>query len=220
MKKTVGDIVREAHPKWSPEECREAALTINQCRRNMLARCTDQGCKDYHNYGGRGITVCDEWADELDGRAAFAEWAVTHGWAPGLTIDRKENDKGYTPDNCRFIGRVAQGLNRRTSHSIPVPVSIVREWTGLCGTKWGRLMARGPEAIAAELVRRREMQNEAHAEQLQRLRTGKCPICGRETTHVYRAPASNHHLIVVGCPHCAELMDIYAAAHDAGAIKG
>ena len=78
----------------------------------------------------------------------------------------------------------------------------------------------GTEAISAELVRLREKANAERTQRKERLMAGKCPICGRETTHVYRAPASNHHLIVVGCPHCAELMDIYAAARNAGAIKG
>lgn len=186
----------------------------------MLMRCNDPTRREYPRYGGRGITVCPEWADPDSGTAAFACWSLSAGWKPELQIDRADNDGDYSPDNCRWVSRTENNNNRSNNHKIPVPVTIVRAWTGLCGTKWGRLMARGPEAIAAELVRRREMQNEAHAEQQHRLRTGKCPICGRETTRVYRAPASNHHLIVVGCPHCAELMDIYAAARNAGAIKG
>ena len=55
-------------------------------------------CIHYENYGGRGITVCDEWKEDF---MAFYEWSMQNGYADNLTLDIKDNDKGYSPDNCR-----------------------------------------------------------------------------------------------------------------------
>ena len=87
------DIVK-ARPDMTEAEAKAAASVLSKCRRDMLHRCNVPGDKDYPRYGGRGITVCAEWADPDNGLRAFAAWAVTHGWAPGLTIDRKSNNSG------------------------------------------------------------------------------------------------------------------------------
>jgi hypothetical protein len=54
----------------------------------------------YHRYGGRGITICDEWKDSF---IKFYEWVVTNGYKEGLQIDRIDNDGNYEPGNCRFV---------------------------------------------------------------------------------------------------------------------
>lgn len=76
----------------------------------MKIRCYDDKCKDYKHYGGRGITVCDEW---LNGFQAFYDWAMSHGYADNLSIDRIDNEKGYSPDNCRWVTASEQNKNRR-----------------------------------------------------------------------------------------------------------
>lgn len=67
---------------------------------NMRSRCYNKNMNRYYTYGGRNITVCDEWLGEK-GFQNFSSWALSNGYSDDLTIDRKDNDKGYSPDNCR-----------------------------------------------------------------------------------------------------------------------
>jgi len=77
----------------------------------MLRRCADPNCNGYHNYGGRGISVCDAWLVF----ETFRDWAVANGYKPGLQIDRKDNDSGYLPDNCHFVTNQQNACNRRNT---------------------------------------------------------------------------------------------------------
>jgi hypothetical protein len=79
--------------------------------RNMKQRCYDTSIKQYKDYGGRGLTVCSEW---LNSFITFYDWSIKNGWSNGLTLDRADNDLGYSPENCRFVDRVTQGRNQRT----------------------------------------------------------------------------------------------------------
>ena len=82
---------------------------IYQCWADMKTRCLNKKHRWYAQYGGRGITVCDEWMRF----EPFAEWAYSHGYAEDLTIDRIDNNKGYCPENCKWSTQQEQSLNKR-----------------------------------------------------------------------------------------------------------
>uniref|UniRef100_A0A6M3JCB1 AP2/ERF domain-containing protein n=1 Tax=viral metagenome TaxID=1070528 RepID=A0A6M3JCB1_9ZZZZ len=74
----------------------------------MKQRCLNSKNKNYGRYGGRGITVCSDWMKF----EPFQEWALSHGYSMGLTIERVKNDKGYAPENCEWRTRQDQAINR------------------------------------------------------------------------------------------------------------
>lgn len=81
---------------------------------NMIQRCTNPNSTYFPRYGGRGITVCHEWRT----RNNFKEWALSHGYRNDLAIDRIDNDKGYSPDNCRWVTPSQNCCNRSTTHFV------------------------------------------------------------------------------------------------------
>jgi hypothetical protein len=79
-------------------------------------RCNNSDSQDYHNYGGRGITVCDKWNNSFE---LFYEWAINNGWQTGLQIDRyPDNNGNYEPNNCRFVTSKENNNNRRNNIKI------------------------------------------------------------------------------------------------------
>ena len=80
--------------------------------RNIKTRCRNKNNRYYENYGARGIDMCDEWYGDF---MAFHNWAMANGYGPGLTLDRKSNELGYNPDNCRWVSYKQQANNRRNT---------------------------------------------------------------------------------------------------------
>ncbi len=101
-----------------PEQARKNKTTHSMRRTKiynvwagMIARCTNPNHIGYHNYGGRGITVCKTWFK-------FENFYSDMGEANGLTLDRKNNEKGYSKINCEWVSRKTQGNNRRGNRLI------------------------------------------------------------------------------------------------------
>jgi hypothetical protein len=107
----------------------------------MKDRCNNPKNQRAKRYYWRGIRVCKEWEESSE---AFYEWAITHGYADGLTIDRIDNDKGYSPENCRWISNEMQQLNRCNNHLIEYhgETKTLKEWSKVFGIGYRCLLKR------------------------------------------------------------------------------
>jgi hypothetical protein len=81
----------------------------------MIDRCYNKKNKSYQRYGGRGIIICNEWKYN---KTAFVNWALENNYQLGLTIERKNNDGNYAPDNCVFATKKQQNNNRSDNKTI------------------------------------------------------------------------------------------------------
>jgi len=103
--------------------------------REMLRRCYQSGNKSYAHYGARGIRVCRRW---LDLRNFVADMGMK---PPGLTIERIDNNKGYSPKNCKWATRQEQARNRSNNHF------IAHGGKTLCITDWAKELGITQSAI-------------------------------------------------------------------------
>jgi len=92
---------------------------------HMKQRCYDKNSTRYDYWGGKGITVCDEWRTTPK---PFIEWALGNGWRKGLHLDRINNEGDYEPSNCRFVTNRENSLNKRFLTS--------RNKSGYRGVSW------------------------------------------------------------------------------------
>lgn len=98
----------------------------------MIDRCTNPKLKSYKRYGGRGITVCDEWQKSLD---TFYLFAINNNFSIGLEIDRIDNDDGYHPNNVRFVSRKINSRNKKNNTLITIngETKTLVEWAEISG---------------------------------------------------------------------------------------
>lgn len=109
----------------------------------IKGRCKNPNDKKYPIYGGRGITLCEEWDGE-HGYENFYKWSIEHGYQDGLTIDRIDNDGGYSPDNCRWTTRTVQMNNRRVNRFVTIDgeTHSLTEWSRIKGINIGTVRNR------------------------------------------------------------------------------
>ena len=114
---------------------------IYTCWAGMKARCFNSNELAYKNYGGRGITVCNEWLNF----EPFYRWAISSGYKHGLEIDRINNNGNYEPSNCRWVTDNENRLNTRRNRLITInnetkPVTIWSQESGITrGTIYSRI---------------------------------------------------------------------------------
>ena len=93
--------------------CEKGKRHLAQVYYSMIRRCEDETCSSYKNYGEREIKVCEEWKKDI---SQFVRWAENNGGNDKtLQLDRIDNSKGYSPDNCRFITCSENLRNRRNT---------------------------------------------------------------------------------------------------------
>lgn len=109
---------------------------------HMIDRCYNKNNPAYERYGARGITVCSEWRENVD---LFIEWANNNGYSDELSIDRIDNNKGYYPDNCRWVDDITQGNNKRNN------VLLTYNEETHTAAEWGRILG-----VDAKLLRARK----------------------------------------------------------------
>ncbi len=107
----------------------------------MRNRCYYKDHNRFEHYGGKGIKVCDEWKDNFQ---SFYDWAIKNGWGKGLSIDRKENDKDYCPNNCKFSTVPQQNRNRTSNVKMTIDgeTKILIEWAEFANIKYMTLRGR------------------------------------------------------------------------------
>ena len=109
--------------------------------RGMLRRCSNVKDKSYKYYGGKGVTVCDEWKESY---GAFKTWAESNGYKDGLTLDRLDVRGDYCPANCRWVTMVEQANNRSNNRYVTYKGKrmTLSELSRMSGINYAKLSAR------------------------------------------------------------------------------
>lgn len=123
--KSCGCIIREfnlhrakyyyKHYSQISEIDEDVRRRLTNIFKGMRSRCYNPNGRQFKNYGGRGIKICDEW---LEDKNKFILWAVENGYKKNLSIDRINVDGDYTPINCRWADKITQANNMRTNTHI------------------------------------------------------------------------------------------------------
>ena len=125
----------------------------------MKRRCYCEKDQNYPNYGEKGIKIYEEWLDDPD---SFERWALSNGYMEGLTIDRIDPQKGYFPDNCRWVSLKDNSKYKSTTRMIDNGCGEVhtgREWSKLLGLGENRInamMREYPEYMVREFIVERQ----------------------------------------------------------------
>ena len=105
---------------------------IKKIFQEMRSRCENPSEKSYKWYGAKGIKVCDEW---IDSPSEFERWAINSGYKNDLTIDRMDETKGYSPDNCRWVTSEDNAKYKSTTTLLDIDgeTHTGRDWALICG---------------------------------------------------------------------------------------
>ena len=116
---------------------------LHSIHRDMIARCYNPNRKSYKSYGGRGISVCDEWRGE-NGLRNFYDWSISNGYKEELTIDRIDVNGNYEPENCMWATREEQANNTRRNLyvSIDGETHTLSEWCKIKGLDYKKVYQR------------------------------------------------------------------------------
>ena len=100
----------------------------------IKTRCYNPHDKKFSSYGGKGVLMCEEWKESF---LPFAIWSMNNGYSEELSIDREDVNKGYSPENCRWVTMTVQQNNRSNNHRVTHngETHTFMEWSRICGVK-------------------------------------------------------------------------------------
>ena len=135
QRETIGMVARKVLTKHGMKGTRLYSIW-----RNMKTRCENPNSNRYKHYGARGITYCVEWGMF----EPFMEWALENGYDDDLTLDRKNNDMGYSPDNCRWANWITQENNRGNNTVLEIgnECHTLQEWSRISGIGFSTIQVR------------------------------------------------------------------------------
>lgn len=133
--------------KRTPDKVR---ASIKTCWLAMKARCLNPKNVNYKNYGARGISFCKEWEDF----EVFKDWALKVGFEIGLTIERINVNKDYTPFNCKFIPKSEQSYNKRNCVFIEYngEIKSIAEWSKITGLHSSLIYSRNKRGYPVDVI--------------------------------------------------------------------
>lgn len=109
----------------------------------MKDRTLNKNSHAYGRYGKRGITLCDEWRDSFE---AFRDWALSNGYKDTLSVDRIDNNRGYSPDNCRWVNVKTQSNNRSSCHLLTYNGETKNV------TQWAETIGMNPVTLESRII--------------------------------------------------------------------
>ena len=114
---------------------------LNQIWRGIKKRCYNSRSYSYYLYGGRGITMCDEWRNDF---LLFYNWAINNGYSDSLSIDRIDVNGNYEPNNCRWATAKEQANNMRVNRLLTYKgqTYTMSEWCNILNMKYVTLFGR------------------------------------------------------------------------------
>lgn len=124
---------------------------IYKIYKDIKRRCYNPNCSFYNRYGGRGITICDEWLNDF---MNFYNWSMANGYEDNLTIDRINVNGNYEPSNCRWIDYKAQARNRRNNrlYTHNGETKCISEWAEITGIPYSTLSSRIKRELADDEI--------------------------------------------------------------------
>lgn len=115
------------HKKISKIKSDNSTKRLHYIYYNIKQRCYNEKNPAYKYYGGKGITMCNEWLNDIN---TFCKWAIEKGYSDNLTIERIDVNGNYEPDNCKWITKTQQGYNKNNSvlYTINNQTKCLSEW--------------------------------------------------------------------------------------------
>ena len=134
-------ITKDNNLKRGREIHGDSKTRLYQIWEGIKVRCFKKENHAYHNYGGRGISMCEDWKNSY---LSFKKWSLENGYSENLTIDRIDVNKDYCPENCRWVSWSVQSVNKRT---------LCRNSSGRTGVSWNKAQKKYVAYISRDGVR-------------------------------------------------------------------